>query len=165
MAGSPVLPRSARLASVLLVASLPYAGARADDGFLIGDSIAAAMGDTIGMGGVAHHSVSLRRTTIAEHFAHIPKGTVAIMSLGLNDAAIPIKAMRHHIERVIEGALATHERIVLGPRRQVESVACPQLQTHPGLWQPESDGTPDHVDHLVIVMSMRRVAVQWTVGP
>jgi hypothetical protein len=116
MAAWRKLPRSALLAIVLLETTLHCAGARADEGFLIGDSITAAMGEAIGLGGVAHHSVSLRRPTIAEHFARIPKGAVAIMSLGLNDAAIPVKAMGHHIERVIEGALATHERIVwVGP--------------------------------------------------
>jgi len=88
----------------------------AAEGFFIGDSIAAAAAQTIGMRGVAHHSVSLRRNAIAPQFERVPKDAVAIMSLGLNDAAIPVHAMRHDIEVVIEGALRTGARIVwVGP--------------------------------------------------
>src|ERR1700682_2415026 len=49
-------------------------------------------------------------------FQHTPKGAVALMTLGLNDAAIPVQAMRKDIETVIEGAQKTGERIVwIGP--------------------------------------------------
>ena len=89
---------------------------QAAEGFFIGDSIAAATAQTIGMRGSAHHSVSLRRNAIAPQFQRIPKGAVALMTLGLNDAAIPVQAMRKDIETVIEGALKTGERIVwIGP--------------------------------------------------
>jgi hypothetical protein len=90
--------------------------ASADEGYFIGDSIAAATAQTVGMSGSARHSVSLRRNAVAPQLEHIPKGAVAIMSLGLNDAAIPVQAMRHDIEQVIDGALRTGERIVwVGP--------------------------------------------------
>ena len=47
--------------------------------------------------------VSLRRNAIAPQWQRIPKGAVALMTLGLNDAAIPVQAMRKDIETVIEG--------------------------------------------------------------
>ena len=60
--------------------------------------------------------MSLRRNAIAPQFQRIPKGAVALMTLGLNDAAIPVQAMRKDIEMVIEGAQKTGERIVwIGP--------------------------------------------------
>jgi hypothetical protein len=89
---------------------------QAAEGFFIGDSIAAAVAQTIGMAGVARHSVSLRRNAIAPQFERVPKGAVALMSLGLNDAAIPVQAMRKDVELVIEGAQKTGEKIVwIGP--------------------------------------------------
>lgn len=112
----PTLRALAILILTHLAMSLAISPARSDQGYFIGDSISAATANTLGMPGAARHSVSLRRNTIAEHFARIPKGAVALMSLGLNDAAIPVQRMRHHIERVIKGALATGERIVwIGP--------------------------------------------------
>jgi hypothetical protein len=73
----------------------------------------------MGLQSIAHHSVSLRRKarrTIAPQFARLPKGAVALMTLGLNDAAIPVKGLRDDIEAVIAHALATQQKIVwIGP--------------------------------------------------
>src|SRR6476469_6419741 len=102
--------------AALLSGAAGLAPARADEGYFIGDSIAAATAQTIGMRGSAHHSVSLRRNAIAPQFLQVPKGAVALMTLGLNDAAIPVSAMHKDIETVIEGAQRTGERIVwIGP--------------------------------------------------
>ncbi len=99
-----------------LLAVGAFSPLQAAEGFFIGDSIAAATAQTIGMRGSAHHSVSLRRNAIAPQWQRIPKGAVALMTLGLNDAAIPVQAMRKDIETVIEGALKTGEKIVwIGP--------------------------------------------------
>jgi len=101
---------------MLLLAMTALSSPRAAEGFFIGDSIAAATAQTIGMRGSAHHSVSLRRNAIAPQFQRIPKGAVVLMTLGLNDAAIPVQAMRKDIELVIEGALKTGEKVVwIGP--------------------------------------------------
>ena len=110
----------ASISLLLGVASLFTAihtvNAQAVDGFFIGDSIGEDTAQTIGMQGAAHHSVSLRRNAIAPQFRKIPRGAVALMSLGLNDAAIPVHAMQKDIEQVIEGALKTGEKVVwLGP--------------------------------------------------
>lgn len=100
----------------VLLAMGAFSVLQAAEGFFIGDSIAAATAQTIGMRGSAHHSVSLRRNAIAPQWQRIPKGAVALMTLGLNDAAIPVQAMRKDIETVIEGALRTGEKIVwIGP--------------------------------------------------
>jgi hypothetical protein len=100
----------------LLAGAAGLDAVRADEGYFIGDSIAAATAQTIGMRGSAHHSVSLRRNAIAPQFLQVPKGAVALMTLGLNDAAIPVSAMHKDIETVIEGAQRTGERIVwIGP--------------------------------------------------
>jgi hypothetical protein len=115
---SPARCVAAHLAvgGAVLLAMGAFSLLQAAEGFFIGDSIAAAAAQTIGMRGAAHHSVSLRRNAIAPQFPRIPKGAVAIMSLGLNDAAIPVQAMRKDIEVVIEGALKTGEKIVwIGP--------------------------------------------------
>jgi hypothetical protein len=93
--------------------------ARAEEGFVIGDSIAASLAQTVGMKSAAHHSVSLRRNarkTIAPQLQRLPKGAVTLMGLGLNDAAIPVKGLAKDIEWVIAGALATGAKIVwIGP--------------------------------------------------
>lgn len=100
----------------LLAGAAGLGSVHADEGYFIGDSIAAATAQTIGMRGSAHHSVSLRRNAIAPQFLQVPKGAVALMTLGLNDAAIPVSAMHKDIETVIEGAQRTGERIVwIGP--------------------------------------------------
>jgi hypothetical protein len=104
------------IAVALLTAMAAHCAVLAADGFFIGDSIAADTAQTIGMRGVAHHSVSLRRNAIGPQFQRIPKGAVVLMTLGLNDAAIPVNAMRKDIEIVIDGALKTGERVVwIGP--------------------------------------------------
>src|SRR5690242_10820394 len=124
--GRPMMPalQSAlvRVLAAWLAGGALLAGAagldavRADEGYFIGDSIAAATAQTIGMRGSAHHSVSQRRNAIAPQFLQVPKGAVALMTLGLNDAAIPVSAMHKDIETVIEGAQRTGERIVwIGP--------------------------------------------------
>ena len=60
--------------------------------------------------------MSLRRNAIAPQFQQVPKDAVAVMTLGLNDAAIPVQAMHKDIEVVIEGAQKTGARIVwVGP--------------------------------------------------
>jgi hypothetical protein len=93
--------------------------ARAAEGFVIGDSIAASLAQAIGLKFIAHHSVSLRRAApkkISPQLARLPKGAVVLMGLGLNDAAIPVKGMHADIEWVIDLALRTGERIVwIGP--------------------------------------------------
>lgn len=111
-----------RALALLAIGSIASAIANGDswayaaEGFFIGDSIAAATAQTIGMRGVARHSVSLRRNAVAPQFQQVPKGAVALMSLGLNDAAIPVLAMRKDVEQVIEGALRTGEKVVwIGP--------------------------------------------------
>lgn len=105
-------------AAFALLAAAGTAGgpAHATEGYALGDSIAAAMAQTIGMKGAAHHSVSLRRNAVAPQFTQLPKGAIAIMSLGLNDAAIPVDAMRKDIEVVIEGVEKTGEKFIwVGP--------------------------------------------------
>jgi hypothetical protein len=93
--------------------------ARAAEGFVIGDSVAASLAQTIGIRSVATHSVSVRRNaprTIAPQFARLPKGAVTLMLLGLNDAGTPVKGLQADIEWVIAGALRTGEKIVwVGP--------------------------------------------------
>jgi hypothetical protein len=104
------------MGAMLLLAMTLHSSPRAAEGFFIGDSIAAATAQTIGVRGSAHHSVSLRRNAIAPQFQRIPKGAVVLMTLGLNDAADPVQAMRKDIELVIEGALKTGEKVVwIGP--------------------------------------------------
>jgi hypothetical protein len=99
-----------------LAAIMPGTHARAAEAFFLGDSIAADTAETMGLKGAARQSVSLRRNAVAPQFAHIPKGAIAIMSLGLNDASDPVENMRKDIEMVIEGAEKTGEKFVwVGP--------------------------------------------------
>ena len=98
------------------MAALP---ARAAEGFVIGDSIAASFAQTLGIKSIATHSVSVRRNAprpIGPQFARLPKGAVTLMGLGINDAATPVKGLQKDIEWVIAGALATGGKIVwVGP--------------------------------------------------
>jgi hypothetical protein len=102
-----------------LAAAAAPAPARAEDGFVIGDSIAADLAQTVGLKFIAHHSVSLRKAApkkISPQLARLPKGAVVLMGLGLNDAAIPVQGLRADIEWVIDLALKTGEKIVwIGP--------------------------------------------------
>jgi hypothetical protein len=115
--------RSALVCIVLVVVALAAAAApapaRAEEGFVIGDSIAADLAQTIGLKFIAHHSVSLRKAApkkISPQLARLPKGAVVLMGLGLNDAAIPVQGLRADIEWVIDLALKTGEKIVwFGP--------------------------------------------------
>jgi hypothetical protein len=104
---------------MLAVATAGPSPAQAAEGFVIGDSIAASLAQTIGLKFIAHHSVSLRRAApkkISPQFARVPKGAIVLMGLGLNDAAIPVKGLQADIEWVIDGALKTGAKLVwFGP--------------------------------------------------
>jgi hypothetical protein len=108
---------SIAVAALAAIAAAPPA--RAEEGFVIGDSLAASLAQTVGIESIAHHSVSLRRNarrTIEPQFQRLPRGAVVLMTLGLNDAAIPVKGLAKDIEEVIAGALATGRKIVwIGP--------------------------------------------------
>ena len=106
-------------AAAALAAVGATSAARAAEGFVIGDSTAASFAQTVGIRSIASHSVSVRRNfprPIAPQFARLPKGAVTLMLLGLNDAFTPVKGLQKDIEWVIDGALATGEKIVwIGP--------------------------------------------------
>jgi hypothetical protein len=104
---------------VLSAATAEPSRARAAEAFVIGDSIAASLAQTIGLKFIAHHSVSLRRAApkrISPQFARVPKDAVVLMGLGLNDAAIPVKGLQADIEWVIDGAVKTGAKMIwFGP--------------------------------------------------
>jgi hypothetical protein len=101
---------------VFLLVCLATAPVYAAEGFVLGDSIGEDMAVAVGLHGAAHHSVSLRRNAIGKQFPYLPKGAIALMSLGLNDAADPVEGMRKEIEVVIEEALRTGAKFVwIGP--------------------------------------------------
>ena len=140
---------SLAVGGVVLLAMGGLSPLQAAEGFFIGDSIAAAAAQTIGMRGVARHSVSLRRNAIAPQFGRVPKGAVALMSLGLNDAAIPVQAMRKDIETVIEGAQRTGERIVwIGPPCVLKS------------WDRRAKEMDDYLRHRLATTSIQYVSLR-----
>jgi hypothetical protein len=133
----------------VLLATGAYSRLRAAEGFFIGDSIAAAAAQTIGMRGVARHSVTLRRNAIAPQLQLIPKGAVALMTLGLNDAAIPVLAMRKDIEMVIEGAQKTGEKIVwIGPPCVLKS------------WDKRAKEMDDYLQQRLVTTSIQYVSLR-----
>lgn len=147
--GASVIFRRLIAGGVALSLTAALSRAEAAEGFLIGDSIAAAMAQTIGMRGSAHHSVSLRRNAIAPQWQRIPKGAVALMTLGLNDAAIPVQAMRKDIETVIEGALKTGEKIVwIGPPCVLKS------------WDKRAREMDDYLRERLAVTSIQYVSLR-----
>jgi hypothetical protein len=114
--------RSVLAWTVAAAAGLPALGtapARAAEGFVVGDSIAADLAAAVGLKFIAHQSVSLRRNAprnIGPQLARLPKGDVILMGLGLNDAAIPVQGLRNDIDWVIAGALRSGEKVVwFGP--------------------------------------------------
>jgi hypothetical protein len=108
-----VLGHAAVGAGVFLAATGPGV---ADEGFFIGDSIAAGASSILGIKGIARPSVSLRRTSVVAQFSQIPSSAVGLMSLGVNDAADPVEVLRKDIEVVIAGAQGSGRRIVwIGP--------------------------------------------------
>jgi hypothetical protein len=101
------------IAGLAVIAAAPV---QATEGFVLGDSIGADMAATVGLRGAAHQSVSLRHNGVGKQITYLPKGAIALMSLGLNDAADPVESMRGDIEMVIEGALRTGAKFVwIGP--------------------------------------------------
>lgn len=90
--------------------------ALAAEGFFIGDSIGQDVAQTTGQRGVARPSVNLRTNDVINQMGRLPKGAIALMSIGLNNAADPVDWLRPSIERVIAAALATGEKFVwIGP--------------------------------------------------
>lgn len=89
---------------------------RAAEGYFIGDSIGQGIAQMTGLPGLAKPSVNLRRSEIADQLRRAPKGSVVLMSLGLNDAVDPVPALTPYIEKVIAAAEATGARVVwVGP--------------------------------------------------
>lgn len=90
--------------------------ARAAEGYFLGDSIGDDTAKTVGISGAARTSVSLRGSAAINQFARLPKGAIALLSLGLNDAADPVQSLSGDIERVIAAAERTGEKFVwIGP--------------------------------------------------
>ena len=90
--------------------------ASAAPGFFLGDSIADDTSKTVGVPGAARTGEHLRRGAVIPQFARLPKGSIALMSLGLNDAEDSYKGLIGDIERVINAAEATGEKFVwIGP--------------------------------------------------
>jgi hypothetical protein len=90
--------------------------ASAAQGFFLGDSIADDTSKTVGVPGAARVGEHLRRGAVIPQFARLPKGSIALMSLGLNDAEDSYKGLIGDIERVINAAEATGEKFVwIGP--------------------------------------------------
>jgi lysophospholipase L1-like esterase len=88
----------------------------AAEGIVLGDSIGEGISQINGIKSVARRSISLRRSDISPQLAQIPKGAVALLSLGANDAYDPVEHLRPAIERVIEKAEKTGEKFVwVGP--------------------------------------------------
>jgi len=86
------------------------------EGFFLGDSIGDDTAQTVGIRGAARTSVHLRRAQVIAQFSRLPKGAIALMSLGLNDAADPYQSLKNDIERVIAAAEKTGEKFVwIGP--------------------------------------------------
>ena len=80
---------------------------QAADVLVIGDSIGEGIAQINGLKSVAKRSVSLVRSNIIRDIGRLPKGTVGVLSLGVNDAAGPLSLLRGPIEKVIvavEGA-------------------------------------------------------------
>ena len=80
---------------------------QAADVLVIGDSIGEGIAQINGLKSVAKRSVSLVRSNLMKDIGRLPKGTVGLLSLGVNDAAGPLSLLRGPIEKVItavEGA-------------------------------------------------------------
>lgn len=100
----------------VMICAMASRSVAAAEGFLLGDSIGEGISMFAGIKGVARPSVSLRRSDLGPQFEKIPKGAVALLSLGINDAIDPLEHLRPSIERVIEKAEKTGEKFVwIGP--------------------------------------------------
>lgn len=113
--GFPKFQASVFAGASLLLSLLPHP-ASAAQGFFLGDSIADDTAKTVGVPGAARTGKHLRRGAVIPQFARLPKGAVALMSLGLNDAEDSYKGLIGDIERVITAAEGTGEKFVwIGP--------------------------------------------------
>jgi len=88
----------------------------ADPAIVVGDSLGLGLAQTIDLPRRAHLSVSMRRGDVSQQFRSLPPGAIAVLSLGVNDAADPVAHLRPGIERVIAAAESTGLRFVwIGP--------------------------------------------------
>lgn len=110
-------PRLVMGLALLVLAScgVPPA-AKADPGIVIGDSIGNAMASIIGLRSAARTSFSVRRHDLRSQLRRVPKGSIALLSLGLNDGAAPVPHLQPSIERAIKHINASGHRVVwIGP--------------------------------------------------
>lgn len=83
---------------------------------MIGDSIGVGIATAVGLPSQARKSFSLRRGNVASALAQVPAGSLAVLSVGLNDAGDPIAQLEPSLVRTIEAARKTGLRLVwLGP--------------------------------------------------
>jgi hypothetical protein len=98
------------------VAPLLATPAVSAEAIVLGDSIGQGIATTIGLKSLAKRSFSLRRGDIGEQLKLVPNDAVALMSLGLNDAADPVEHLTKFIERVVDKAADGNRKTIwIGP--------------------------------------------------
>lgn len=102
----------------LAILSLFLAGdvANAASPIILGDSLGVGISLASGIKRLARNSVSIRNRWALEQIRQTPAGSIAILSLGINDALGPIKGLDKGIDAVVATAKQAEVTLVwLGP--------------------------------------------------
>jgi lysophospholipase L1-like esterase len=103
-------------ACCLSVVLLSASASRAAPGIILGDSLGVGVSMAAGVPRLAHNSVAIRSADALEQIKRTPRGTVAFISLGTNDAVGSIHDVEPGIDRIIDTAKTHGVKLVwIGP--------------------------------------------------
>jgi len=103
----------AAAAALQVVSTFP---AHASGAIVLGDSIGVGISMAGGIPRLAHNGVGIRSSDAVSQIRRAPKGSVAILSLGTNDAVGSIAGVEQGIDRIVSAAQETGNRVVwVGP--------------------------------------------------
>jgi len=100
-------------AAAVILSACP---ALASGAIVLGDSIGVGISMASGAPRLAHNGVGIRSADAISQIRRAPSGSVAILSLGTNDAVGSIAGVEQGIERIVSAAQETGKRVVwVGP--------------------------------------------------
>lgn len=92
------------------------APAQASKAIVLGDSIGVGVSMAAGVPRLAHNSVSIRSADAISQIQRAPRGSIAFLSLGTNDAVGSIAGVEKGVDRIVDAARSADVHVVwIGP--------------------------------------------------